>query len=69
MHRVTITLEPDLSSLLQSRSKFNRRSLAQEIIFLIEAALAAESEGNLTIIRTLMMAQGGISSIEPPSEQ
>lgn len=60
MHRVTVSLETDLSTLLQNRAKYNRRSLSQEIVFLLEAALAAENEGNLSIIRTLMMAQGGI---------
>jgi|HigsolmetaAR201D_1030396.scaffolds.fasta_scaffold14574_4 hypothetical protein len=60
MHRVTVTLEEDLSLLLQNRAKYNRRSLTQEIVFLLEAALAAESEGNLNLLRTMMFATGGL---------
>ena len=40
-----------------------RRSMYKEVIFLIEAALASEHGDNLEIFRTLMMAQGGVSSL------
>lgn len=38
-------------------------------MFLIEGALAYEIEGNLTIMRTLMMATGGISSVPQPDQE
>lgn len=63
MERFTVSLEPELFSLLRDRAAYNRRSMSQEIIFLIECALASEIDGNITIIRTLMMAQGGIKSV------
>lgn len=63
MKLLSIRLEPDLYALIQSRASFNHRSMSREVTFLIEAALGAESEGNLQIIRTLFMAQGGIESV------
>ncbi|CCV12936.1 hypothetical protein [Mesorhizobium sp. STM 4661] len=66
MIRFTTTLDPELYSLLQSRSNYNRRSMNKEIVFLLETALAAEIDGNLSILRTLMVAQGGVSSIPHP---
>jgi len=61
MKRFTITLEEDLFDHLFERSEHNRRSMSQEIVFLLECALAAEVEGNLSIMRTLtMMVQGGM---------
>lgn len=35
----------------------------KEVIFLLEAALAAEHGDNLEILRTVMIAQGGLSSL------
>lgn len=69
MDRFTVTFEPELFSLLRNRAAYNRRSMSQEIVFLIECALANEIEGNITIMRTLMMAQGGVTSIPAPEEQ
>ena len=56
MIRLTITLEDELSETIKRRAEFNRRSMSQEINFLIEAALAAELEVNLNMLRVLMKA-------------
>lgn len=69
MERFTVSLEPELFSLLRDRAAYNRRSMSQEMVFLIECALSAEIESNITIMRTLMMAQGGIKSVSVPTEQ
>ncbi len=69
MDRLTVSLGGDLFSLLRHRAEYNRRSMSQEIVFLIESALASEIEGNITIMRTLMMAQGGIKSLKDPEGQ
>lgn len=62
MKRFTITLEPELFAHLLERSEHNRRSMSQEIVFLLECALAVEVEGNLSLMRTLtMMVQGGMT--------
>lgn len=37
--------------------------MSAEIVFLIEAALAAEHGGNLEILRALLMAQGGVPAL------
>jgi hypothetical protein len=66
MDRFTVTLEPELFNLLKGRAAYNRRSMSQEIVFLVECALAGEIDSNITIMRTLMMAQGGVTSIEVP---
>lgn len=63
MDRFTVSLEPELYAMLRDRSAYNRRSMSQEIVFLIECALASEIDSNITIMRTLMMAQGGIKSV------
>ena len=60
--RHTITLDEDIYLLIQSRASYNKRSMNKEIVFLLEAALAVESEGNLDIIRALFAAQGGVQS-------
>lgn len=56
--RYTITLSPELFSLLKNRAELNHRSINKEITYLIEAALATEIDGNLQIMRMLMKAQG-----------
>ena len=56
MIRLTITLEDELSETIKRRAEFNRRSMSQEINFLIEAALAAELEVNLNMLRVMMKA-------------
>lgn len=66
MTRFTMTLDPELYSLLQSRANYNRRSISKEVVFLLETALAAEIDGNVSILRTLMQAQGGVRSIPHP---
>lgn len=58
--RVTITFGAEIYDLLRERADLNRRSLNQEVLYLVEAALASEIEGNLQIIRMLMRAQGGL---------
>lgn len=68
MTRFTMTLDPELYALLTSRANYNRRSISKEVVFLLETALAAEIDGNVSILRTLMQAQGGISSIPHPTE-
>lgn len=55
--------------LLDHRARYNRRSMSAEVVFLIECALAAEIEGNISIVRTLMMAQGGISAAPRPGDE
>lgn len=57
--RYTLTLPENLYTLIDDRSDLNGRSINKEIIFLIEGALAAEIDGNLQILRMLMLAQGG----------
>lgn len=69
MERFTVSLDPELFSLLHDRAKYNRRSMSQEIVFLIEAALAAGNEGNLEILRMLMLASGGVKSMSALEDQ
>lgn len=69
MERFTVSLEPELFHLLHDRAKYNRRSMSQEIVFLVECALASEIDSNITIMRTLMMAQGGVKSVPAQSNQ
>ena len=69
MMRATVNLEPDLYAVLTKRAEFNRRSLSGEILYLIECALAEEVEGNHSILRTLLMASGGVSSLLPVEEE
>lgn len=63
MRRIPVALDDSLSALIESRADINKRSMNKEIIFLIEAALAAEHGNNLEILRTLMIAQGGIPTL------
>jgi hypothetical protein len=65
MRRLSTSLPDELFELLSSRAEFNRRSMNGELIFLLEAALAAEHGDNLGIIRTMMIAQGGLSQLSP----
>lgn len=69
MERFTVSLEPELFSLLHERARYNRRSMSQEIVYLVECSLAAEIDSNISIMRTLMMAQGGIKSVSVPTDQ
>lgn len=69
MTRFTLTMEDDLFQLLQNRARFNRRSMSNELVFLLEAALAAEMEGNLDIYRALMYAQGGPTDKNPSAPE
>lgn len=69
MDRFTLTMDPDLYNLLKERAKYNHRSMNGECIFLIEAALASEIDGNMSILRTLMMAQGGVKSLQSPVQE
>lgn len=63
MRRIPVALDESLSALIESRADINKRSMNKEIVFLVEAALAAEHDGNLEILRTLMIAQGGIAEL------
>lgn len=65
MIRFCTSMNNDLYALLQSRAELNRRSINKEVIYLLEAALAAEHDGNLDILRALMISQGGVASISP----
>ncbi|KQS84254.1 hypothetical protein ASG58_21020 [Rhizobium sp. Leaf383] len=65
MHRISVALDDDLSALIQSRAEMNKRSMSKEVIFLVEAALSAERGSNLEILRTLMIAQGGLQTLTP----
>lgn len=57
-------MDDDLYAFLESRAELNRRSMNKEVVFLIESALAAEHGGdNLSILRTLMVAQGGVQNL------
>ena len=69
MDRFTVSLEPELFTLLRDRAAYNRRSMSQEMVFLIECALASEIDGNLSILRTLMMAGGGVKSVPALGDQ
>lgn len=63
MRRYSASFDDDLFELLESRAALNRRSMNKEIVFLLESALSAEHGENLEVLRTLMIAQGGISSL------
>jgi hypothetical protein len=63
MRRLSTTLEDDLFDLIQGRASLNRRSMNKEVVFLIESALAAQHGDNLEVLRTLFIAQGGVSSV------
>lgn len=65
MRRFSTSLEDDLYELLESRASLNKRSMNKEVVFLLEAALSAEHGENLEVLRTLMIASGGIASITP----
>lgn len=67
MRRIPVALDDSLSALIESRAELNKRSMSREILFLVEAALAAEHAGNLEMFRTLMIAQGGIEAITAPT--
>lgn len=61
--RSTLTFNSDLYYLLKERAALNNRSFNKEVLFLIEAALAFEIDGNLEIIRMLMKAQGTLPPV------
>jgi len=61
--RLSTSLPEELFELIRNRAEINKRSMNKEIIFLVEAALGAEQGDNLAIIRTMMIAQGGIGSL------
>ncbi|WP_454287259.1 hypothetical protein [Rhizobium arsenicireducens] len=65
MRRFSTSLDDDLYALLESRAELNRRSMNKELVFLLETALASEHGENLDILRTLMMASGGVSALNP----
>lgn len=65
--RFSLSMDEDLYLLLQNRAMYNKRSMAKELIYLIEAALAAESAGNIDILRNLVMATGGIEGLSSNS--
>jgi hypothetical protein len=68
MHRLSVAFNDDLSALIQSRAEINKRSMSAEVIFLVEAALSAEHGDNLAILRTLMIAQGGVGTLTPQQQ-
>lgn len=69
MRRFSTSLENDLYDLLESRAALNRRSMNKEIIYLLESALAAEhGNENLDVLRTLMIATGGVSGLRAQTQ-
>lgn len=64
MRRIPVALDDSLSALIESRAEINKRSMNKEIVYLIEAALSAEHGSNLEVLRALMIAQGGVSSLQ-----
>ena len=69
VRRLTCSFDAALLDLLEQRARHNRRSISAEIVWLLECALATELEVNVSMMRTLMMAQGGVASIEPPRQE
>ncbi len=69
MKRYTMSMEQGLYDLLVERAELNRRSINNELLFLVESALAAEIDGNQQILRMLMMAQGGPQPTRAPAER
>jgi hypothetical protein len=68
MIRFSASFDDELYSLIQGRAELNRRSMNKEVVFLLEAALASEHGENLEILRTLLIAQGGISTLSPQGQ-
>ena len=68
MMRASVNLDDDLYVVLIRRAEYNHRSLSGEILYLLECALASEVEGNQQILRTLLMAQGGVKSLKKVEE-
>ena len=63
MIRRTITMIPELNQHIMQRARLNRRSISQEISYLIEVALATEADVNLEFVRSVFLAQGGLAGI------
>jgi len=64
-----MTIEEDILEHIEHRAKHNRRSLNQEIMFLLECAISADIEDNQEILRTLMRAQGGVVSVHTAKDE
>lgn len=75
MQRITISLPSTLYDTFRDRANYNRRSMSSEITFTLEAALAMESDVNLSMIRALTGSQEDIrtertgSTEHPPAQQ
>lgn len=67
MSRYSLSLSPELLDVLKYRAKVHNRSINGEITFLVEAAIAAEYEVDISLIRELWMFQGGVQRIQPES--
>lgn len=59
MRRLSLNVSDEFGDLLEHRAKHNNRSINKEIIWLIEAALAHESDVPLSLLRSIMVAEGG----------
>lgn len=66
MNRFTLTISDDLLQVIRSRASLSRRSISGEIIYLVEAALAAEMEGDTGLMRALYLLR---SESRPEPEQ
>ena len=62
MQRITISLPSTLYDTFRDRANYNRRSMSSEITFTLEAALAMESDVNLSMIRALTASQEDIQT-------
>lgn len=59
----TIYLDPDLKAAITKRANSNRRTVSQEICFLIEVALATELDVDINFMRNVFLSQGGAKSL------
>ncbi len=68
MPKVTLIVDPEMVIVLKRRAKDNRRSLVQEINYLIEVALASELSVDIGFIRNWLLANGGVKSLAEKSD-
>ncbi len=68
MHKVSLIVDDDMHTILKQRAKSNRRSLMQEVLYLIEVALGSEHSIDIHTVRNWLLAQGGTRSLRGQSE-
>lgn len=54
-HRHTLTIDRDLFETIGTRARANRRSINQEILYLIECAMVMEVARNLEVRRLVQL--------------